>query len=226
MDTRDALKDPRPLRYTVGLTGGIGSGKSTVADRFAGKGIAIVDADIAAHRLTASGGLAIDAIREAFGPSFIAADGSLARARMREHVFADAGERGKLEAILHPMIRAACEAERASAASPYVMLVVPLLFESTHRSVHGASPPATTRAASVQRTLVVTCDPRVQIERVMRRSGMSEEEVMAIIATQMPAAARIALADDVIDNSGRQAALDEPIERLHRLYLEAAARHA
>ncbi len=205
------------MRYTVGLTGGIGSGKSTVADRFAGKGIAIVDADVAAHRLTASGGLAIEAIREAFGPSFIAVDGSLARARMRAHVFADADERRKLEAILHPMIRAGCEAERASAASPYVLLVVPLLFESTH--------PATTRAAGVQRTLVVACDLRVQIERVMRRSGMSEEEVMAIVATQMPAAQRIALADDVIDNSGPAEALDQPIERLHRQYLEAAARH-
>ena len=206
------------MRYTVGLTGGIGSGKSTVAERFADKAIAIVDADVAAHRLTASGGPAIDAILEAFGPSFIAADGSLARARMRAHVFGYASERRKLEAILHPMIRAACEAERASASSPYVVLVVPLLFESTHH--------ATTRAASVQRTLVVTCDPRVQIERVMRRSGMSEEEVRAIVATQMPAAQRIALADDVIDNSGPAEALDRPIERLHGQYLEAAARHA
>lgn len=206
------------MRYTVGLTGGIGSGKSTVAERFADKGIAIVDADVAAHCLTVSGGLAIDAIRAAFGPSFIAADGSLARSRMRAHVFADASERSKLEAILHPMIRAACEAERANAASPYVVLVVPLLFESTHH--------ATTRAPSVQRTLVVTCDSRVQIERVMRRSGMCEEEVQAIVATQMPAAQRIALADDVIDNSGPAEALDRPIERLHRQYLEAAARHA
>ncbi|MGI9025567.1 MAG: dephospho-CoA kinase [Burkholderiaceae bacterium] len=210
------------MRYTVGLTGGIGSGKSTVAERFADKGIAIVDADVAAHRLTASGGLAIDAIREAFGPSFIAVDGSLDRVRMRAHVFADANERRKLEAILHPMIRAACEAERASAGSPYVLLVVPLLFESTH----GASQSASTRAISVQRTLVVACDPRVQVERVMRRTGMSETEVMAIIATQMPAAQRIALADDVIDNSGPEDALDRPIERLHRLYLEAATRHA
>ncbi len=214
------------MRYTVGLTGGIGSGKSTVAERFSDKGIAVVDADVAAHRLTASGGLAIDAIREAFGPSFIAVDGSLDRARMRAHVFADANERRKLEAILHPMIRAACEAERASAGSPYVLLVVPLLFEPTHDAMHGASQSASTRAISVQRTLVVACDPRVQVERVMRRTGMSETEVMAIIATQMPAAQRIALADDVIDNSGPEDALDRPIERLHRLYLEAATRYA
>ena len=197
-------------RYTVGLTGGIGSGKSTVAERFASKGIVIVDADVAAHRLTASGGLAIDAIREAFGPSFIAVDGSLVRARMRAHVFADERDRKRLEAILHPMIRSLCDAERANAKSPYVMLVVPLLFESTPRAV--------------QRTLVVACDERVQIERVMRRSGMSEDDVKAIIATQMPAAQRLALADDVIDNSGAAEALAEPVERLHRQYLEAATR--
>ena len=209
------------MRYSVGLTGGIGSGKSTVADRFAGKGIAIIDADVAAHRLTASGGLAIDAIREAFGPSFIAADGALDRVRMRTHVFADVNERKRLEAILHPMIRCACEVERANASSPYVMLVVPLLFESTRDSTRRAA----TRAVTVQRTLVVACDERVQIERVMRRSGMSEDQVKAIIATQMPAPRRIALADDVIDNSGPAEALDRPIERLHSQYLEAAARY-
>lgn len=207
------------MRYTVGLTGGIGSGKSTVADRFAGRGIVIVDADVAAHRLTASGGLAIGAIRAAFGPSFIAADGSLDRIRMRAHAFADASERKRLEAILHPMIRSVCEAERANAASPYVVLVVPLLFESMRDSTRRKKP----GDEKVQRTLVVACDERVQIERVMRRSAMREDEVKAIIATQMPAAQRIALADDVIDNSGPAESLDEPVERLHRRYLEAAA---
>ena len=204
------------MRYTVGLTGGIGSGKSTVAERFADKGIAIVDADVAAHRLTASGGRAIDAIRVAFGPSFIASDGSLARARMRAHAFADAHERMRLEAILHPMIRLECDAARANAKSPYVMLVVPLLFESRNAQA--------TTLQTVQRTLVVACDERVQIERVMLRSGLSEAEVKAIIATQMPAAQRNALADDVIDNSKEAEALDQPVERLHRRYLEAAAR--
>ncbi len=204
------------MRYTVGLTGGIGSGKSTVAERFADKGIAIVDADVAAHRLTASGGSAIDAIRAAFGASFIAPDGSLDRTRMRAHAFADKNERMRLEAILHPMIRSDCDAARSNAKSPYVMLVVPLLFES--RNAEG------TTFQTVQRTLVVACDERVQIERVMLRSGMSEDEVKAIIATQMSAAQRNALADDVIDNSKEAEALDQPIERLHRRYLEAAAR--
>jgi dephospho-CoA kinase len=205
------------MRYTVALTGGIGSGKSTIADRFAQKGIVIVDADIAAHRLTAPGGAAIAAIREAFGPQFIASDGSLDRARMRAHVFADERERKRLEAILHPLIRSACEAERAAAASPYVMLVIPLLFESRNRE--------DALRRTLQRTLVVACDERVQIERVMRRNGMSEDEVKAIIATQMPAAQRIALADDVIDNSGPAEALDRPIAELHCRYLEAAASH-
>ena len=199
------------MRYTVGLTGGIGSGKSTVADYFAALGVTIVDADVAAHRLTAADGDAIDAIRDAFGDAFFTADGALDRAAMRAHVFNDAAERRRLEAILHPLIRAASERERAAAVSPYVMLVVPLLFESKNR------------AGSVQRTLVVACDEAVQIARVMRRSALSEAEVKAIIATQMPAAERIALADDVIDNSGDADALDAPIAALHRRYIEAAA---
>jgi dephospho-CoA kinase len=199
------------MRYTVGLTGGIGSGKSTVADRFAAHGIAIVDADLAAHRLTTSGGAAIDAIRRAFGDRFIGADGALDRTAMRAHVFTDPVERHRLEAILHPMIRDACDRERAEATSPYVMLVIPLLFE------------AGDRAAYVQKTLVVACDEAVQIARVMKRSQLSEADVRAIIATQMPAADRIARADDVIDNSGAPELLDAPVARLHRRYLEAAA---
>ena len=114
------------------------------------------------------------------------------------------------------MIRLACETERAAATSPYVILVVPLLFESAEGSTRVAS------SHGVQRTLVVSCDERVQIERVMRRSRISEAEVRAIIATQMPTADRVALADDVIDNSGPPEALDRPIERLHAQYLKAA----
>jgi dephospho-CoA kinase len=200
------------MRYAIGLTGGIGSGKSTVADRFAAHGIAIIDADVAAHRLTAPGGEAIDAIRAAFGPRFIRCDGALDRDAMRAYAFGDPDARKRLEAILHPMIRATTERERAEATSPYVVLVVPLLFE--------AGP----RAPTVQRTLVVTCDEHVQIERVMRRSGLAPAEVRAIIAAQIPAAERVARADDVIDNSGSPDLLDLPIERLHRFYLAAAER--
>jgi dephospho-CoA kinase len=199
------------MRYTVGLTGGIGSGKSTVADRFAALGVTIVDADVAAHRLTAPGGAAIGAIRAAFGDAFITADGALDRAAMRARVFAEPAERQRLEAILHPMIRAASDAERAAARSPYVMLVVPLLFESGGR------------AGTLQRTLVVACDEATQVERVRRRSGLSADEVRAIIAAQIPAAERLARADDVIDNSGDADALGEPVAALHARYLEAAA---
>lgn len=202
------------MRYTVGLTGGIGSGKSTVADRFAALGVTIVDADVAAHRLTAPGGAAIDAIRAAFGDAFIGVDGALDRAAMRAHVFAHPDERRRLEAILHPMIRAASDREREQATSPYVMLVVPLLFESGKR------------LSDLQRTLVVTCDEAVQVTRVMRRSGITEAEVRAIIAAQMPAADRTARADDVIDNSGDAASLAGPVARLHARYLAAAERFA
>ncbi len=200
------------MRYTVGLTGGIGSGKSTVAARFAALGVAVVDADEVAHRLTAPGGAAIDAIRAAFGKAFIAADGALDRARMRAHVFADPDERRRLEGILHPMIRKAGEEERAAATSPYVLSVVPLLLEGRRG------------APGVQRVLVVTCDERVQVERVMKRSGLSEGEVRAIIATQMPQSEKLQWADDVIDNSGAPEAIDEPVRRLHARYLDAAAR--
>ena len=202
------------MRYTVGLTGGIGSGKSTIADRFAALGVTVVDADVAAHRLTAPGGAAIEPIRKAFGDAFIGADGALDRAAMRAHVFTHPDERRRLEAILHPMIRAASDRERAQATSPYVMLVVPLLFESGKR------------LSDLQRTLVVTCDEAVQVTRVMRRSGITEAEVRAIIAAQMPAAERTALADDVIDNSGDAASLAEPVARLHASYLAAAERFA
>ena len=200
------------MRYTVGLTGGIGSGKSTVADLFAALGVTIVDADVAAHRLTAPGGAAIEPIRTAFGAAFIGADGALDRATMRAHVFAHPDERRRLEAILHPMIRAASERERDRAKSPYVMLVVPLLFESGKR------------LSDLQRTLVVTCDEDVQVRRVIHRSGITEAEVRAIMAAQLPAADRIARADDVIDNSGDPAALDDAVARLHTGYLAAARR--
>jgi dephospho-CoA kinase len=200
------------MRYAVGLTGGIGCGKSTVADRFASRGVAVVDADAIAHRLSASGGAAISALRDAFGARFITRDGALDRTAMREHVFANDAERARLEGILHPMIRAASDAERAAAASPYVLMVVPLLLEKRGRPV------------DIQRVLVVTCEQSVQIARVIQRSAMSVADVERIIATQMPQSEKVQLADDVIDNSGVPAALDAPIETLHRRYVEAALR--
>ena len=199
------------MRYAVGLTGGIGSGKSTVAARFAERGIVVIDADAAAHRLTSPRGAALSAIRDAFGEDFIDASGALDRGRMRERAFSDPAEKRRLEAILHPMIRDLCERQREAATSPYVLLVVPLLFESGNWQMR------------VQRTLVVDCSEEIQIERVMRRSGLTAEAVRAIMASQIAREARLALADDVIDNSGADYALDAPIAALHERYLRAAS---
>ena len=203
------------MRYAIGLTGGIGSGKSTVAGRFGLRGVAVIDSDVAAHGLTAPGGAAIAEIRAAFGERYIDSSGALDRTRMRDLAFRDAHAKRRLETILHPMIREVCEREREAATSAYVLLVVPLLFESARR-------------LDVQRTLVVDCDETVQVARVMRRSGLDEGAVRAIMATQLSRAARIALADDVIDNSvdDRLDALDARVAALHESYLSAARRFA
>jgi dephospho-CoA kinase len=174
--------------FAVGLTGGIGSGKSFVADRFAAHGVPIVDTDAIAHRITAAHGVAMPAIAREFGTSFVAADGSLDRARMRELVFSDETARRRLEAITHPLIRAETEREWQQAAGPYVMVVVPLLIESGIWKKR------------VDRVLVVDCSVDTQIERVMRRNAFSRAQVLAIIARQATREARLAAADDVIVN--------------------------
>jgi len=197
----------RPL--VVGLTGGIGSGKSTVADLLVGMGAALVDTDRIAHELTASGGAAIEAIRAAFGDTVIAPDGSMDRAAMRCLAFSDAGARRRLEAILHPMIRArtdAAVAEAIAGGAPYVLVAVPLLVES------GAA------QGRFDRVLVVDCPPAVQVERVMRRSGLAQEQVEAILAAQASREARLAAADDVVDNGGDPAALAPQLAQVHRRY--------
>ncbi len=197
----------------VGLTGGIGSGKSAVADRFAALGIPVIDADVIAHELTGPDGAAMAAIRAAFGDEVVAADGRLDRAAMRRQAFADADARRRLEAILHPMIR--LEGERRSraalaAGAPYVILVVPLLVESGgYRD-------------RVDRVLVVSCANDVRIARVAARSGLSRAEVEAIMAAQASDAERLAAADDVIDNGGSLADLAERVAQLHSRYLALA----
>lgn len=198
--------------YTVGLTGGIGSGKSAVAERFAKLGVHVVDTDEIAHELTRPGGEAIAPIRAAFGAEMIAADGSLDRAKMRRLVFSDARARKRLEAILHPLIRSESARRCARARSPYAILVIPLLVES------GVDRSRTARV------LVVDCPEDRQIERVVRRSGLPEAEVRAILATQATREQRLAAADDVIDNSGAPEALEPQVARLHENYLTLAAR--
>lgn len=197
--------------FAVGLTGGIGSGKSTIADLFAANGVAIVDTDAIAHRITAPGGPAIAPIEQTFGPQFVAADGSLDRVKMRALVFSDDTAKARLEAITHPLIRSETERERAEAIGPYVIVVVPLLIESgSWRS-------------RVDRVLVIDCDVETQIARVMRRNGFAREQVLAIIARQATREARLAAADDVIVNDAKP--LDElarEVHALHRRYLALA----
>jgi dephospho-CoA kinase len=202
------------VRFTVGLTGGIGSGKSTVAAWLARNGAGVVDTDEISHSLTGPGGAAMAAIAEAFGAGFVAADGSLERAAMRKAAFADDAARERLEAILHPMIRERSERAVALATGPYAVLVVPLLFESG------------TRSGRYSRTLVVDCPRGLQAERVVRRSGLAESEVRAIMARQWPRWRRLQLADDVIWNGGAPEELEAACERLHAAYALAAARGA
>lgn len=173
----------------IGLTGGIGSGKSTVARRLATLGALVVDTDALAHALTAPGGAAIAAIAQAFGADMIAADGAMDRAKMRTLVFADPTQRQRLEAILHPLIASAtrAQASRAGARQP-VVFDVPLLTESG------------TWRARVDRVLVVDASPATQVARVVQRSGWTADAVERTIAQQATRAQRRAIADAVIVN--------------------------
>lgn len=202
---------PRPRPYIVGLTGGIGSGKSAASDHFAALGATIVDTDRIAHALTAPGGTAIEAIRRTFGDGMIAADGSLDRAAMRALAFAQPEARRQLESILHPMIRSESERRCLTAHAPYVILAVPLLIESN------------AYRERCDRICVVDCPEALQRERVSRRSGLADEQIRAIMAAQASRDERLAAADDVIDNSGTLAALQAQVERLHASYLALAA---
>ena len=199
--------------FSIGLTGGIGSGKTTVADMFAARGVPVIDTDLIAHQITAPGGVAMPLIESAFGPHYVAADGSLDRARMRTRVFGDGAAKAQLESITHPLIRAESERQRNLARGAYHIVVVPLLVE--------AGP----RAVKTDRVLVVDCAVDTQIERVMQRNGFSRDQVLAIIARQATREARLAAADDVILNDA-QATLDtleREVEALHANYVRMAA---
>ena len=193
--------------FSVGLTGGIGCGKSTVADLFAALGATIVDTDVIAHALTAPQGAAMPAIVAEFGPDFAQPDGALDRARMRTLVFSDATARARLEAILHPRIRAATEAAGQAATGAYVIYVVPLLIESG------------SWRERVTRVLAIDCSEDTQVARVMQRSHLSADEVRAIMAAQVTRDRRLAEADDVIDNDAGLDALRTQVQALHERYL-------
>jgi dephospho-CoA kinase len=198
------------VNLVVGLTGGIGSGKSAAADEFAAQGAVVVDTDAIARELTEKGGAAVAEIERLFGSTFLEQSGAMDRKKMRDHVFADPAAKRALEALLHPMIREESARRIAAAGGPYVILVVPLLVESPdYRS-------------RVDRVLVVDCPEETQLARVRARSALSEDEVRAIMRTQVSRAERLAAAHDVIDNRGSRDALRKQVAALHQKYLQFA----
>ena len=199
------------VRYVVGLTGGIGSGKSEVAALFAELGANMLDADDVAHAISARGQSGHAALIEAFGTECLQADGAIDRSWLRERAFADPVFRDRLERTLHPLIIATIRATIETWRGVYGILVVPLLLE------RGGL------LSSVERVLVVDCSEELQIRRVVARSGLLPSAVRAIMATQLSRSDRLARADDVIDNSGTTAALKSQVERLDRRYRELAA---
>jgi len=200
------------VKFVVGLTGGIGSGKSAAADEFARLGATVVDTDVIARELTDAGGAALPQIKSLFGNAFITARGAMDRDAMRQHVFSNPAAKTALERLLHPMIRAEADRRIAAAEGPYLVYVVPLLVESSGSRDR------------VQRVLVVDVPEALQVERVRARSGLSENEIRSIIAQQAPRAARLAAADDVIENSGTLDALRKQVAALDARYRKMAVR--
>lgn len=200
--------------YRVGLTGGIGSGKSAVAAAFADHGIAVIDSDVIAHELTGPAGVALPSLRAAFGAGVVAADGSMDRTAMRRLAFADVAVRARLEGLLHPLIRAESERQLAAAGSAYALLVVPLLIESGDYRQR------------VDRVLVVDCADATRIGRVMARSGLSRAEIEQIMAAQASREARLAAADDVIENNGSLAELAARVAELDLRYRRLATKNS
>ena len=195
----------------VGLTGGIGSGKTTAANYFSALGACVIDTDKIAHELTRSGGKAMGGIRQTFGEQFIATDGALNRKEMRSLVFYDSDSRHKLEAILHPLIRDEVVQRIALSSAPYIIVAVPLLLETDgyHEIIH--------------RVLVVDCSERDQIARATARAGLDEQTVRVIMAAQLPRNERLRQADDVIVNDADLPNLERQVEALHRKYLVLAS---
>ena len=207
---RSAQHEGSPVSLVVGLTGGIGSGKSAVSSAFAALGVDVTDTDVLAHALTAPGEPGHAAVLAAFGPDFRRPDGTLDRSRLRQLVFDDDAARARLEAIMHPLIRATAHREIHAWAGPYGVLVVPLLYE------RGG-------LAAVDRVLVVDCPEDEQVRRVVARSGLPAADVRAIMATQLPRADRLAQADDILDNAGPPAAIVPQVAELDRRYRVLAA---
>ena len=194
-------------KFIVGLTGGIGSGKTAVSDRFAALDVTVVDADVCARQVVEKGRPALGRIVEHFGAGVLDADGNLDRAQLRKIVFADEAERKWLEALLHPLIFDEMWSRLQSATSPYAVLVSPLLVEAGQKAL-------------CQRVLVVDVPEDVQLERAVARDSNSREQIKAIMAAQTSRSARLAEADDVLVNDSSLASLHEAVDELHCRYLE------
>jgi len=190
----------------IGLTGGIGSGKSTIAALFATYGIPVIDADVIAHQLTLPGTSATAQILRAFGPDIADVNGTIDRQRLAQRIFSNHEERKRLEAILHPLIRAEMQHQQEALDAPYCLLVIPLLFEAGQQDY-------------VDRVLVADIDEKTQISRVSERDGRSEKEIRAILSSQAGRAQRLGMADDCINNSGDFSELRAQVEALHQKYL-------
>jgi dephospho-CoA kinase len=199
-----------PARLRIGLTGGIASGKSTVEERFKELGVFVVNADDSARAVVAPGEPGLAAVVERFGAGILTAQGELDRRAMRSLIFSDGTQRQALESILHPLIRADMEQRCSRAAGPYLILSIPLLVEGNSRG-------------RIDRVLVVDADESLQLARLVSRDSVSEAEAHATLAAQASRASRLALADDVLVNSGTVAELRQAVDRLHQRYLELAA---
>ena len=199
--------------FVVGLTGGIGSGKSTVADLFAELGVPVIDTDLIARQLTAPDGETLQEIRDTFSGAVMRADGTLDRAALRRLVFSNVAARKQLEAILHPRIRREVEQRLKRLHAPYAMIVIPLLVETNGYQ------------DLLNRVLVVDCTEAQQIERTMARSKLSREEVVAILESQVSREQRMALANDVLTNMATLESLRTEVSMLHQRYLNSADMH-
>lgn len=198
------------MAYIVALTGGIGSGKSTVADAFARYGVAVVDADVIARQVVEPGTPALAAIAKRFGNEMLQPDGTLNRAALRQRIFSNPDEKSWLNQLLHPLIHQETQCQLAQVTSPYALWVVPLLVENNLQ-------------ARADRVLVVDVDGETQLARTIARDGISRQQAQNILSAQVTREQRLAAADDIIDNSGTAQGIEPLVAALHRRYLELAA---
>jgi dephospho-CoA kinase len=196
--------------FLVGLTGGIASGKTTVANLFAVLGVPIVDTDLLAREVVAPGTALLGEIAAHFGQDILGADGSLDRRALRDRIFKDPAERVWLEERTHPAIRALTDERAQAAKGPYCLVAIPLLVETGARH-------------RFQRVLVVDCEPELQVARLMARDGITRAAAERMLAAQAPRAVRLSVADDIIRNDGDVVSLRDQVENLHRKYVVAAA---